>query len=88
MVKKMTAIFLNDPALHPRVRRRMKFAEQIVRGQKAAVRVVQVPGDSVLSRMLAMISLGDFTSIYLAFLYGIDPTPVVRVEALKKYMKK
>ena len=88
LVKKMTALFLVDESMHPRVRRRMKFTEQIVRKQKAAVRVVQVPGDSILSRMLAMVSLGDFTSIYLAFLYGIDPTPVVRVEALKKYMKK
>ncbi len=88
LVKKMAAVFLVDKSMHPRVRRRMKFTEQIVRAQKAAVQVVQVPGESVLSRMLAMISLGDFTSIYLAFLYGIDPTPVARVEALKRYMKK
>ena len=37
--------------------------------------------------MLRLISLGDFTSVYLGLLYRIDPTPVARVEALKKFMK-
>lgn len=87
LVKKMTAIFLADRSMHPRTRRRMEFAAKIVQGEGAKTQFVEVAGRSRLSRMLKLVSLGDFTSIYLALLYGQDPTPVVRVEALKKYLK-
>lgn len=41
-----------------------------------------------LTRMLSMMLLGDFTSVYLAFLYGVDPTPVEKIDYLKKRLKE
>jgi len=49
---------------------------------------VQVTGATVQERLLKLIALGDFASVYLGMLYRVDPTPVVRVEALKRFMKK
>ena len=37
-----------------------------------------------LSRMISLLMLGDFASIYLAYLYGVDPTPVENIDYLKK----
>ncbi|MCM8794608.1 MAG: bifunctional phosphoglucose/phosphomannose isomerase [Candidatus Omnitrophica bacterium] len=88
LTKRITALFLTDTAVHPRTLRRMKFTAGIVRAEGARVLEVSAPGRSVLSRMLRLIALGDFISVYLGLLYGIDPTPVVRVEALKKFMKR
>jgi hypothetical protein len=34
--------------------------------------------------MLYAMYLGDFTSIYLAILQGVDPSPVSAIEAFKR----
>jgi len=85
--KKAIGLFLTDPAVHPRIRRGMQFMSEIVRRQGAPILWVEAPGHSALSRMMGLLALGDFVSVYLALLYGTDPTPVDRVEALKRYMK-
>ena len=81
------AVFLTDPAVHPRILRRMEFTRRIVVSQGAKAERVAVPGGTLTERMLRLIALGDLASVYLAFLYKMDPTPVTRVEALKKFMK-
>ena len=88
MMRRLAAVFLLDPAIHPRTRRRMDFTAALIRRQGASALEVRGKGSSLMSRMLTLVSLGDFTSIYLALLYRIDPTPVDRVEALKKFMKR
>ena len=87
LMRHSIAVFLTDPAMHPRTLRRMEFTRRIVVGEGAKAEMVSVSGPTVLERMLRMIALGDMASVYLAFLYKMDPTPVVRVEALKKFMK-
>ena len=88
LMNKLTAVFLLDPAIHPRIQRRMTFTRGIVRQQGAKVLEASVSGGSLFLRKLKLVALGDFVSAYLALLYKIDPTPVIRVEALKKYMNK
>lgn len=88
LVRHSIALFLTDPAVHPRILRRMEFTRRIVVSQGAKAEMVSVPGPTLLGRMLRLVALGDLASVYLAFLYKIDPTPVVRVEALKKYLER
>jgi hypothetical protein len=38
--------------------------------------------------MLSTICIGDFTSVYLAVLRGVDPTPVKTVNYLKDMLKQ
>jgi glucose/mannose-6-phosphate isomerase len=45
-------------------------------------------GKSTMARMLSLVCIGDFTSIYLAILRGIDPTPVKTINALKKKIER
>ncbi|MBI3333113.1 MAG: bifunctional phosphoglucose/phosphomannose isomerase [Candidatus Omnitrophica bacterium] len=87
VIRSSTALFLMDPAIHPRTRRRMEFTGRIIRSRKARVEFVQVPGRSGLERKLKLVALGDFVSVYLSLLYRIDPTPVKRVEALKRWLR-
>ena len=88
VTKKTTALFLTDPSVHPRTLKRMEFTRQLIRRERARVLELSAPGRSVLGRMLGLVALGDFVSVYLGLLYGTDPTPVERVEALKKFMKR
>lgn len=40
-------------------------------------------GKNLLARMFSLTYLGDYTSVYLAILYGIDPSPVQLITQLK-----
>jgi glucose/mannose-6-phosphate isomerase len=40
-------------------------------------------GRSLLSQMFSLILLGDYASVYLALLRGLDPTPIGTIEKLK-----
>jgi glucose/mannose-6-phosphate isomerase len=41
-------------------------------------------GNSALARIFSVIYLGDFVSLYMAYLNEIDPTPVQVIETLKQ----
>ena len=45
-------------------------------------------GESKLAKMLSTIYIGDFTSIYLALIRGVNPTPVRTISLLKENIKK
>jgi hypothetical protein len=36
--------------------------------------------------MLHLLLLGDYVSVYLAFLYGADPTPTTVIDELKDWL--
>ena len=84
--KGLVAVFLEDAELHTRVRRRMEFVKRLIQREGGQVVRVQTSGASRFERMLKVIALGDFASVYLGILYRVDPTPVKRVEALKRYL--
>jgi len=48
--------------------------------------VINAEGDDMLEQLLWTLALGDFVSIYLALLNGINPAPVDLVEKFKKEM--
>jgi len=41
-----------------------------------------------LKRIMTTMILGDFTSVYLAYLYGVDPTPVEKIDFLKQRLQE
>lgn len=45
-------------------------------------------GSSLLERMLYLVYVGDFVSVYLAILSGVDPQPVSEIERLKALLRK
>jgi glucose/mannose-6-phosphate isomerase len=49
---------------------------------------VPTQGKGSLAKMLSTVCIGDFTSVYLAFLRGVDPTPVITINYLKDTLKQ
>jgi glucose/mannose-6-phosphate isomerase len=49
---------------------------------------VRSRGDSLLARMLSLVYLGDWVSLYLAYLDQTDPSPVRRIAELKARLKE
>jgi len=75
--------FLRDREDPPAVQRRMRVTAELLSPQVASVEWLETQGDSRLQRLLAASWLGDWASVFLAFLNGVDPTPVAWIEQLK-----
>jgi glucose/mannose-6-phosphate isomerase len=67
---------------------RIEVTKELLR--RAGLRTFEVwsRGRSRLARISSTISVGDFTSVYLAILKGVDPTPVRTIDLLKERIKR
>lgn len=93
MDQRFQVIYLSDQRatsveIHPRVRARMELTQSLIEKSSTAVISVASEGKSLLARFFSLIFLGDMVSVYLAVLNGVDPTPVVKIEHLKRQMAK
>lgn len=68
---------------HLQIQKRFEISDRLLSGRRPAAEVVQLQGDSVLEQMLYGTTFGDFVSLYLALLNGLDPTPVDLIEKMK-----
>lgn len=82
--KPYAVIDLRSSLEHHRVQRRFEVTERLLSGMRPAPCVVEAQGDTLLKQLLWTIAYGDFVSIYLALLNGINPAPVDLVEKFKK----
>lgn len=83
MLSRIVVIVLQDREDHEKSRAQLKTTLEMI--EPLCYKVVRYPtqGESRLSRALSLMALGDFTSVYLALLYGVDPTPVEKIAYLK-----
>jgi glucose/mannose-6-phosphate isomerase len=78
-----SAIFLDDVGLHPRISQRIAVTRDVIAEQAATTIVIPSRTGTPLERLLALALLGDVTSVYLAVLTGVDPTPIAGINTLK-----
>lgn len=83
LFKDFVVIMLRDKFMHPRVAMRMDITKEVIKKEGVSVLEIWSRGQDLLTRMFSLIYIGDFISFYLAILYGIDPTPVEKVNYLK-----
>jgi glucose/mannose-6-phosphate isomerase len=80
---RFSAIFLDDSDVHPRLGDRIELTERLVADVAQATFRVPTRGQIPVERVISLVLLGDFVSIYSAVLRGVDPTPVPAIERLK-----
>jgi glucose/mannose-6-phosphate isomerase len=80
---RLSAVFLDDSDLHPRVRQRIELTRGLIAASAAATYRVETVGEDRVERLVSLVLLGDLVSIYLAVLRGVDPSPVPAIERLK-----
>ncbi len=68
---------------HARVQKRFAISEKLLSGKRPHPEIINARGETELEQLLWSIQLGDFVSIYLALLNGLNPTPVELIEKLK-----
>ncbi|NWG10541.1 bifunctional phosphoglucose/phosphomannose isomerase [Candidatus Bathyarchaeota archaeon] len=88
LAKCFSAIFIRDNNAPTVMQQRIATTKDLI--HKASVKTFEVHsvGKSRLSKMASVICMGDFTSVYLAILREIDPTPVKTISSLKERIKQ
>lgn len=77
-------VVLRESGEHPRVEKRIAITLDLLSGSIGHTTQVCARGSNAVERLLDLIYFGDFTSVYLALAMGQDPTPVTRIDDLKK----
>lgn len=83
-VEKLYAVIdLKSSFDNSQIKKRFEISDRLLSGRRPAAHVVEAAGDNPLQQLLWTVAFGDFVSIYLAILNGVDPTPVDLIEKLK-----
>ena len=86
--KWFSVIFIRDIDEPVEIESRIETTKQIMERVGLVMFDLEVQGKSLLAKMLSTIVVGDFVSVYLAVLHGVDPTPVRNVNILKDTLKQ
>lgn len=73
---------------HSKVQKRFEITDRMLSGKRPHAISLQAEGSTVLQHLLWLVALGDFVSIYLALLNGVNPTPVDLIEKFKTELNK
>jgi len=85
--KRFLPILFRDKDETPEMARRLEATKKVM-GKWTRIHEVRDRGETLLSRMLGALYLGDFVSVYLAVLRNVDPMPVKPIAELKKHLAK
>ncbi len=86
-LRHVAVVFLRDSGDHPQIQRRFELTRRIVAKGAASVHEVWSEGNSTMARIFSVLYLGDFVSLYLAFLNGVDPTRIDSIDYLKRELR-
>lgn len=87
LAKNFSIILIRDKDETKEIKQRIEATKELI-GKESKIFEVWSIGKSRLAKMFSAIYIGDFTSVYLAILRGIDPTPVKTITSLKEKVKQ
>lgn len=76
-------VCLKSKFMHSRIGRRIEVMQEMLGNQISFV-PIDLEGENLLQEMFEAHAMADYSSYYLAKLYGVDPAPVKLVEDFKK----
>ncbi len=88
ILNQVHVIILRDEHDHSRVHKRIEITKDIIKDVADGYTEVWASGNGALARLYSLIYTGDYASVYLAALYGVDPGPVRVIDHLKKELAK
>jgi len=83
-----SAILLRDEEDSERMKKRIEATKSFIGGELGGFTEIASVGEGRLLRVLSLILFGDFLSVYLAVLKGVDPTRVEMIEKLKRELSR
>lgn len=89
LIKKVHILMLRSPLFeNERINKRFEVTEDLLSDNVAGIMTVRAEGENKIEEMLTLVYKGDFLSYYLSGLLKVDPTPVKRIDMLKKRLKE
>ena len=88
LASNFSTILLRDKTEPAEIRSRIEATKTLMQPVLSKTFEVWAQGKSALAKMLSTICIGDFTSVYLAILRKVDPTPVKTIALLKEHMQR
>ncbi len=88
LVPHLMVVLLCSSQLELRLKRQYQALNNLLDEAKVKHQTVETYAQSPLSRMMGLVLLGDYVSVYLALLHRVDPSPVEALEYLKKELRK
>ncbi|HLN89843.1 MAG TPA: SIS domain-containing protein, partial [Candidatus Binatia bacterium] len=83
-----TIILIRDKDEPIGIKSRIEITKEIMSDAGLNIFEIQTQGKNTLAKMVSTVVIGDFTSVYLAILHGVDPTPVAVITHLKDNLQK
>ncbi len=84
--KLLFPIFIRDKAESNKYSARINIAKEII-SEKCETAEIYTRGETKLAKMLSVMYIGDFASVYTAILRKTDPTPIKEIERIKNALK-
>jgi glucose/mannose-6-phosphate isomerase len=81
--RQVAVVMLREPRQHRQVERRFELTRELIDPSVRSTYGVVGEGEGTLASVFDLVLLGDFVSLYLACLLGVDPGPVDIIERLK-----
>jgi glucose/mannose-6-phosphate isomerase len=80
-------VILQDEGDSQRLKKRMRLTKELLSEKGVSSTVISITGTCRLSRLFSAIYIGDYASLHLAGLYGLDPEQVRIIEDFKQQLK-
>ena len=85
VVSDFSEILLLTPADVPdKIKKLYDVTAELLEAENISHRLIKAKGGSPIQQILTMVTLGDYTSYYLALLNNTDPSPVHSIDYIKK----
>jgi glucose/mannose-6-phosphate isomerase len=87
LTKRFSILLIRDEGESVKIRKRIEFTKMLLRRSCDSITELWSFYPSKMSRMLSIMYILDFASVYLGFLYGNDPGENVVITELKRVLK-
>lgn len=86
-VEKLKYLFFSSKLFHPRIQKRLKLTETVVKKNKVSALTHELKGKTKLAQSFELLQLGTWISYYLGEIYKVDPIEIPWVDWFKKQLK-
>jgi len=80
----VAVVLLRDSEDAAASRTRLTLTGEYAARKGAAVHEVESSGEGRLARLASLVQFGDYLSLYLALMNGVDPTPIASIDEFKR----
>ncbi|HXP94472.1 MAG TPA: bifunctional phosphoglucose/phosphomannose isomerase [Candidatus Binatia bacterium] len=83
----MHVVILRDPRESRAIAARVELTKAVI-AKHAGITEVWSEGSSSFAKLCSLVYIADFVSVYLAYLYGVDPSTIDAIDFLKHELAK